>query len=55
MLNLCYLIVVAKSKYVDPQGEMGWKLFGNIIFLSSSMFKELRKERIDCMLIKELI
>ena len=47
-LNLCNLTTVVRAKLVDPHGEMRWKLFGNIIFLLSSLFKKLKKERIDC-------
>ena len=37
-LNLCNLTAIASAKRVEPQGEMRWKLFGNIVFLFS-LFK----------------
>jgi len=38
-LNLYNLTAVARAKRAEPQGEMRWKLFGNIAFLLSSLFK----------------
>ena len=51
--ELCNLTTVARAKRVEPQGEMQWKLFGNIVFFLSSLFKEREKERMNCMWIKK--
>ena len=49
------LTTVAKVKRVEPPGEMRWKLFSNIIFLLSSLFKEREKEGMNLYMGKELI
>jgi len=51
-LNLYNLTAVARAKRVEPQGEMRCKLFGNIVFLLSSLFKEREKEKMNYMWIK---
>ena len=52
-LNLRNLTAIVRAKRVEPQGEMRWKLFGNIVFFLSSLFKERGKEGMDCMWKKE--
>jgi len=48
-LNFYNLTAVARAKRVEPQGEMRWKLFGNIVLFLSSLFKERGKDEMDCM------
>ena len=52
-LNFYNLTAVARAKRVEPQGEMRWKLFGNIVLFLSSLFKEQGKDGMDCMWIKK--
>jgi len=43
---------VARAKADRISGRDAMKAFGNYFFLSSSLFKELEKEAMDCMWIK---